>query len=307
MFKRTFNRGLFELRIETRTPLLIRAGDPGLEPGPDLACVRTRHARLGPTVYIPGSSLKGVVRSAAEAFVRGQTLGGVEGACDPFDRETSCSARAERTRRQSDRVETAAIHREHCLACRTFGSTSMKGRASIRDHYPIDPRQADGGETFTLANLTEGRHGVAINRISGAAERGALYDMEVVPAGSVFFGDIALENYQAWQLGLVVAALDELNDGFAQLGSAKSRGLGVVAVTVTRILHEQPTRAGSAPVGVGGMVEPAEADGYGLLREGDLGSGKGDARGLSTRFEYSEAQAVGAFLEAARAGLRAIG
>jgi CRISPR-associated RAMP protein (TIGR02581 family) len=300
MFKKTLNRALLELRVETRTPLLIRAGDPGLEPSPDLACVRTRHARLGSTVYIPGSSLKGVMRAAAEAAVRGESWAGVEGACDLFG-DAGCGRRV--PAQLGKDPKSWEVHREHCLACRTFGSTAMKGRASIRDAYPIEPGAEGGGEAFERANLTEGRHGVAINRVSGAAQRGALYDLEVVPPGSVFFGDIALENYQAWQLGLVVTALDELNDGFAQLGSTKSRGLGVVAVEVTRFLHEQSTRGGDQPKGVGAIVEPGVGDGYGLLADRALGGARGRPHGLARRFDARESTAIEEVFEAAREAL----
>ena len=301
MFKRAYNRAVVRLRIETRTPLLIRSGDPGLEPGPDLACVRTRHAVYGQTVYIPGSSLKGVLRSSAEAAVRGQTLEGVDGACDLFDRELGCGFRIQKEAKNAD-LSTAEIHRRHCLACRTFGSTAMRGRTSVRDHYPIDPDDPSGAH-LERANLTEGRHGVAINRISGAAQRGALYDMEVVPAGSVFFGDVALQNYQAWQLGLLATAIDELNFGFAQLGSAKSRGLGVVEVGVQKVIHEQTRSAGKTPVGVGACARPEEVDAYQLLPEQSLGAVEGTAHGLSLRFSL-EGPAARELLEA---GQRALG
>lgn len=302
MFKRSYNRAVLALRIETVTPLLIRAGDPGLTPGPDLACVRTRHGRWGETVYVPGSSLKGVLRSAAEAAVRGQTFGGVEGACDPLSEESGCGFRIQKEDWRAD-GETARVHGAHCLACRTFGSTSLKGRTSVRDHYPIDPHELDSLEVFERANQTEGRHGVAINRVSGAAHGGALYDLEVVPAGACFFGDVAIENYQGWQLGLLASALDELNDGFAQLGSTKSRGLGVVSVAVTRVVHEQAPAGGEHPVGVGAMVEPGVADAYRLLPDGALGTPTGRVRGLSRRFELADPAAIEGFLDAGRTRL----
>lgn len=302
MFKETGNRAVLRIRITTITPLAIRSGDTGLEPGgADLRCVRTRRGGEDPTVFVPGSSLKGVVRSAAEASVRGQRIGGINGACDPLG--PSCSQRlrdAPRDRdrhREAERRRSDQVHREHCAACRLFGSLSMKGRASIRDLVP-----AEGAETGR-ANRTQVRFGVSINRVSGSAGRSKLFDQEIVPAGVTFSGDVALENYQVWQLGLLAAAFAELNDGFAQLGSSKSRGLGVVRVDVDSLLHEQPLRAGERAAGVGRIFAPASADAYGLLREGDLPETTGTPHGLFRRFELDAAQAK-TWLDA---GLAALG
>lgn len=294
MFQETGNRAVLHIRITTVTPLAIRTGDTGLEPGgTDLKCVRTRRGGDEPTVFVPGSSLKGVVRSAAEANLRGQTLHGVNGACDPIDAATSCG---ERIRTRHDRPQ---VHREHCLACRLFGSLSLKGRASIRDLLPAPGDEAD------RANRTQVRFGVGINRVSGGVSRGKLFDQEVVPAGVTFDGDVALENYQVWQLGMLATAFAELNDGFAQLGSSKSRGLGVVKVTVGSMIHEQPLRAGARAAGVGRIYAPARVDAYGLLPEADLPETEGKPHGLSRRFELDAATAQ-AWLDAGLAALGAL-
>lgn len=293
MFQQTGNRAVLRIRITTKAPLSIRAGDTGLEPGgTDLKCVRTRSGGHESTVYIPGSSLKGVVRSAAEANLRGQTFGGVDGACNPIDAK-SCGDRV-RFRRQQDSAE---MHREHCLACRLFGSQSMKGRASIRDLLPASEDDVKHG------NRTQVRFGVGINRVSGGVSRGKLFDQEVVPRGVAFNGDIALENYQVWQLGLLAAAFAELNDGFAQLGSGKSRGFGVVGVDVVSMIHEQPLRAGARAVGVGVLMSDADKDRYGLLREAEMPESVSKPHGLLMRFELDQKQTT-AWLDA---GLQALG
>lgn len=300
MFNETSNRAVLRTRITTVTPLLIRAGDTGLDPGgADLKCVRTRHASAERTVYIPGSSLKGVVRSTAESTIRGREYQGVEGACDPLAQATSCSSKVSKT-------ESASIHCEHCLACRLFGSLAMKGRASIRDLFPWEgdgaELSADDARRVSEANRTQVRFGVGINRISGGVSRGKLFDQEVVPPGTSFWGEIALENYQVWQLGLLAGVVDELNDGFAQVGSSKSRGLGVVRMSVESILHEQPARTENRPMGVGHIVSAERARQYGLLPEVDLPAMTGQRRGLFFRFAVGPDEAKG-WLEA---GLRAL-
>jgi CRISPR-associated protein Csm3 len=308
MFRRSYNRAVLRLRVTTVTPLRIGAGEIALDPsGADLTCVRTRHAAHGTTVYIPGSSLKGVVRAAAEAAIRGQRLvSGHIGACDdPLDQRKSCGAR------HQNGLDTAthAIHKDHCLACRLFGSLALKGRASLRDLFPWsdDPRAAaafaPGGPNQISANRLELRHGVAIDRILGSVKGGQLFDQELVPAGVAFFGEIALENYQTWQLGLLGAAFDQLNSGIAQLGSSKSRGLGVVTATVEEIVHEQAGRA-PQPCGVAALAGSEERDLYGLVPEAALPATAGVRRGLAMRFVAGDQAST--WLDAGRTALEAL-
>jgi CRISPR-associated protein Csm3 len=304
MFNETGNSAVLRIRIVTVTPLLIRAGDTGLDPGgTDLKCVRTRHGSMDRTVYIPGSSLKGVLRSTAESMVRGHKWQGIEGACDPLAKGSACS----------DRVPSGAsgaeVHRLHCLACRLFGSLKIKGRASPRDMFPW---KGDGAtlsdedrETARAANATQVRFGVAINRVSGGASRGKLFDHESVPPGTEFWGDIALENYQVWQLGLLATVFDDLKDGFAQLGSSKSRGLGVVTVAPESLVHKQPARAGDHPAGVGHIFRMEQARAYGLLPEADLPKVEGRSRGLFRQFALGPDDTKG-WLDAGRKALEAL-
>lgn len=283
MFRQTLNRAVIRIELATVSPLLIRAGDTGLDPAQaDLSCVRTRHATLGSTVYVPGSSAKGVIRSTAESLIRGLTLDDVTPACDPLDHRASCggtwSKGANKTRPSTD------VHRGHCLACRLFGSTALRGRCAIRDLFPFTAAEATVGQptpNFTAANRIETRNGVGIDRIAGSVRPGALFDFEMVPAGVRFYGDIALTNVQAWQLGLLAAALRELDEGFAQLGSTKTRGLGVVKARATSLAFEQTVRGPAHPVGVGHLTTEAA---YGLLPEHKLPPLAGKSRGLTRRF-----------------------
>ncbi|MCX4242502.1 type III CRISPR-associated RAMP protein Csx7 [Paraliomyxa miuraensis] len=290
MFKVSYNRAVLRFRLQTVTPLAIRAGETGLDPSAaDLVCVRTHHVQHGLTVYIPGSSLKGVLRSTAEASLRAfefPVAGGVfQGACNPTDHETSC-------RRHESKV-TADVHRKNCLACRLFGSLSMRGRCAVRDLLPFpDGVELGAGDRENLerANRVEIRHGIAIDRISGAVKGAALFEQEVVPAGVRFHGEIVLQNYQAWQLGLVFSALDDLDRGFAQLGSSKSSGLGVVEVKPLSMVHEQAMGRDARPRGVGELVDDATGRAHGLLPERSLPPASAVTRGLSQRFEIAASE-----------------
>ncbi len=311
MFKRSYNRAVLRIRLETVTPLLIRAGDAGLTPtAADLACVRTHHARYGSTVFIPGSSLKGVLRSAAEATVRGRKFKDIKGACDPLDHNKSCGKEPARSSSaQRERLLSHEVHRQQCLACRVFGSLRMKGRTGIRDLFPwndstdVEPRLQPGGENHLRANRVEVRNGVAIDRITGSVKNGP-FDQELVPAGVCFWGDISLENYQAWQLGLLAQSFAEVNDGFAQLGSSKSRGLGVAKLEVESILHEQALMEKTMPMGVGMLASAQEGNDYALLPDSALAQSAGVIHGLSRRFMVTESGVIRSWLDS---GLTALG
>lgn len=292
MFKVNYNRLVLRYSIQTVTPLAIRAGETGLDPSAvDLVCVRTHHAVHGLTVYIPGSSLKGVTRATAEALLRGRDfkhLGGTRtlGACDPTNHRESCAQHDIRNN------ATNEIHRKNCMACRLFGSLSMRGRCAVRDLYPFPDSttiEDTDREGLDRANRAELRHGIMINRISGAVEGAALFEQEVVPAGVRFHGEISLQNYQAWQLGLLFAAFDELDQGFAQLGSSKSRGLGVVKVSLLSLIHEQRAGRENRPKALGDLVDERTRRDYGLFTEQSLPPAGGVARGLSQRFEVGGA------------------
>lgn len=304
MFRRSFNRALLRVRVTTVTPLLIRAGDTGLSPAAaDLSCVRTHHGVYGKTVYVPGSSLKGVLRQAAEASVRGRKYHGgtVNGACDPLDDHGSCWGAVKDKRGIMTGPE---IFGSLCLACRTFGSLAAKGRTSVRDLFPWDDSSAESlastEENRANANRVEVRHGVAINRITGSAQRGALFDQEVVPTGVEFWGEIALENFQIWQLGLLVQALEELDAGFARIGSSTTRGLGEVRTTIESILHEQASTGSKRPMGVGAFANDGERKEYHIFSEEPLDvDDAASTRGLFDRFTIANAARVSAWRDRA--------
>lgn len=210
LFKQLVNEARLNFRLMTASPLAIRSGrENTLEPGrPDMQCVRTYYQGQE-TVYIPGSSLKGVIRSRAEQIV--SLLGGQ--ACNPVDRGSSCS-RQERELREAGAAER---YRRVCPACRIFGSTLVAARAAFPDAFPVG--QVKTGE----------KAGVGINRITGGAQSGALFQQEVVESAT-FVARIFLTNYELWQLKVLLWALQDIHDGYVALGGGSTRGLGRMEV-----------------------------------------------------------------------------
>ncbi|ACY18069.1 RAMP superfamily CRISPR-associated protein [Haliangium ochraceum] len=313
MFRKSLNRAVLRIRVTTETPLLIRAGDSGLDAAAsDLSPVRTEHGSRGLTVYIPGSSLKGVLRAAAEASIRGMEFARssgnqyVDGACaDPLDNKGPCAS-ANGKKRDRSKPSSAEVYAAQCMACRLFGSLSVRGRAAVRDLFPWDAEKpADSEDNFGKANTLEQRYGVSIDRVKGSVRHGP-FDQELVPAGVSFWGEIALQNYQVWQLGLLVQAFDAVNFGAAQLGSSKSRGLGAARIEVVSLVHEQSARAADhRPRGLGTLLDDDERNAYGLLVESTLPDASAELRGLSQRFEAHGVE-IAPWLAAGRDALKGL-
>ncbi len=233
MFRESLNHLSLTFRLIPKGPVLIKSGrEAGADPTlVDMNFVRThRYGFDAPTVFIPGSSLKGVLRSYAERVLR-TTLGegtGPKHCCNPFDERSFCGKRLEKEE------DTAARYRESCPACRIFGNTVVGGRLSAADAYPP-------AEVIGTTNATEQRDGVAIDRIKGGALDGGLFTLEVVTRGA-FESTLQLENFELWQVGLLAIALRDLGTGVCPIGFGKTRGLGQMEVTLETLDVRYPCR-----------------------------------------------------------------
>jgi CRISPR-associated RAMP protein (TIGR02581 family) len=153
----------------------------------------------------------------------------VHWACNPLEDSQRCitpqeiAAKKRQLSRQKDADQklTAWVTENTCIACQLFGSPWLASHVQVRD-WLVD-------ETFWLGQFQE-RDGVAIDRDTETASEKKLYSYEVVPAGTVFEGVIMVENAEAWQLGLLMAGLNEFELGSLALGGATSRGLGGVTL-----------------------------------------------------------------------------
>lgn len=208
-------------------PILIKSGtESGADPTlPSMNFVRTRHPTTGErTIYLPGSSLKGTIRSHVERIIR--TVQGTrpEICCDPLSKDNSCGKRLEKKN-----LTTAEEYKGLCLACRIFGHMVHASHFTSADAYPTVPIDA-------LAV----RQGVAINRFSGGVGVGP-FETEVATSGK-FQLRIMLTNFELWQVGLLALALRDLGEGRLLLGFGKSRGMGRVRLNLTGMEIAYPGR-----------------------------------------------------------------
>lgn len=240
MFRTLYNQARILYRLEPVTGLLIKSGRESFDPTrPEMEFIRTRvevvhngRRDVHATPFVPGSSLKGVVRSHAERILRALEIE----ACDITRKDEDCRSR---WKEEAGEQERKMPYKEHCYACRTFGDTELAGRVRLTDAYPWKPGAAaeERGQGVQQVQI-EQRPGVKIDRRTGTSARGALFELEVVTAGS-FYGEIFLRNYQLWQLALLALVLRDMDEGFQRVGAMKSRGLGRVKVRIEELAIQQ--------------------------------------------------------------------
>lgn len=255
MHKAIFLEGNLRLTIEPDGPILIKAGETGgADPTlPDMEFVRSQGR-----VYLPGSSLKGVVRAQCERICR--SLDGPprhnlarqrridkdfippladnpllerknyqEYSANGNDIYFSSGIYFEELRKKNDNLanNTAVIFRRSSFVSQIFGHTSLASRVRFADAYPV-------GEV-----TIEERNGVAIDRIYGAVAYGP-FNYETVVAGA-FQTQITFKNLTLAHLALLGLALRDLAEGRIGIGFGKSRGLGRVKVRFDELRLYYPT------------------------------------------------------------------
>jgi CRISPR/Cas system CSM-associated protein Csm3 (group 7 of RAMP superfamily) len=150
-----------------------------------------------PSVYIPGSTLKGTLRYAAEQALRSA---GID-CCDP---EQPCAER--------EAVKHArggpAIYRALCLVCRIFGSRVMRSHLAVTDSFPAEPLEAAPARD---------------------ADRPGEEALETI-LNEPFYGTLTLRNFERWQVGLLALLLSHINIADIQIGGNRSSGMGCATV-----------------------------------------------------------------------------
>ncbi|MCM8901252.1 CRISPR-associated RAMP protein [Caldicoprobacter algeriensis] len=215
MFRNLYNEAIISFELKTVSPLFIRSGrEDQLDPtaADNTFITMYRNGKLVPVM--PGSSLKGVFRSCAEQLL--------PGSCDIF--RAPCAQRIRQEERSASQRQQGAefsIGKERyklsCPACKLFGSTVLKSRIYFDDAYPVGDYRIGS------------RASVAIDRITGAARGGALYEFEYVE-DAVFKCSISLKNFFRWHIKLLFEIFDRIDQGLVVFGGLTSKGFGRMKV-----------------------------------------------------------------------------
>jgi CRISPR-associated RAMP protein (TIGR02581 family) len=211
---------------------LTQAGRSGFDHAPVLATYE-KDARP----VLPGSSLRGVLRSQAERIAR--TLATLKAwdvsqdtqerskhfltvcpACNPLTAKTidpvaSCNSFIKGLdKKERDKLEGDGADDKLCLACQLFGSTWNGSRLRVEDATFVGEKV----ETKVLDFL-------AIDRFTGGGRDSAKFDA-VVLWKPKFRVRLFLENPEPWELGWLALVLRDLNDGLITVGFGAAKGFG---------------------------------------------------------------------------------
>lgn len=194
--------------------------------------------------FIPGASLKGVLRSNIEAFLRSFQTETNSLACYCVGDKASKEKESEDalvygpciTNKQKEKLiersdADAAFWKKSCWVCRAFGSPWIASKVQIIDMPIVSQWRSE---------FLRVRDGVAIDRESETAQTQMKFDFEVVPPGVQFRFEVLIENPEDHEMGMLLLGLDMLNEGLALLGGNKSRGLGRVRIDIEEISELTP-------------------------------------------------------------------
>lgn len=196
--------------------------------------------------YIPGSSLRGALRSMVERIA--YTLG--KNTCLLFDgnSSTTCvTAKPELIEDRKKEIEQRGgewneseilnfLKDGHiCDTCKVFGSTHFASKIKITDLYPI---QVDNNNPQGVI-----RYGVGIDRDTETTSQGALFEIEVLEREYKFDFELIAENLsgkEEWGLlciGLWEMMRDKENGGAFYIGANSASGLGRCQLTDLKIRY----------------------------------------------------------------------
>jgi len=195
--------------------------------------VDSAFCREGTIPYLPGSSIRGVLRNHAErmlrtlVFKRCVTSSIHEDVAEEIACESAWMLDNLRQRGKERRDKAfPEIYDSACLISRVFGFTAMGGRVRVSNAYPINPQAFEEG-------LKLMDH-VAIDRFTGgSADKKKFNARPFFPSnppddkGDMHFY-ICLEDFERWHFGLVALLLKDLMNGRISIGYGKNKGFGRV-------------------------------------------------------------------------------
>ena len=214
------------------SPFLIKDG--GWDDDFDAVFAKCMDENGNPRDYIPGSSIKGVIRAHAERILH--TLGA--DACDIVDAEHGCSARVKEAleefetenkkksrEKEDERVKT--IQTNSCPICRLFGNTHLAGRIWFDDAF------------FETLPVKKRLDHVAIDRFTGGAMQGKLFNEQPVIRGRTTL-HFSIKNATVFDKCLLAFLLRDLIAGFPPMhfGYGKTKGYGRLKFLKASINHQ---------------------------------------------------------------------
>lgn len=273
MLKRLMNEIQFDLSIETKSPFLIRESryekgnyqNNRQLPNNLFICNNTKK-EIDDAVrqenfsnlryYIPGTSLRGWIRSHAEKIVRTLSNEDAPYCCDPFEDQDeiniSCSKRLDgiSNKKNSGFVPYANV----CVICKLFGCTGTASRITIGDSGIVQG-----------SNKLKSRDGIGIDRFTGGNSSSALFKNQILEK-ECFTSKITIKNFEIWQLGLLAYVFRDMEREQVPLGFGKSKGFGKVKASIENIQISYYGSEQKKLKGIGEISSNRELKLYGFVK-----------------------------------------
>lgn len=204
--------------IEVVKPLHIGAAEDNLDPVQvDSPVIKDSNRKP----LIPGSSMKGVLRSILESLFSNPKFNGRYRSCNILDREQQCIKKKdvekiENENKLEHKKIAEEIYKKCCDVCKMFGNGHIASKIKIKDMF------------CTKFLGFERRDGVGIDRDSGTSYHGAKYGYEIVPAGTRFDFCLIAENLEKNHMRVFEYIIELLRNGEVSIGGKTSRGLGQI-------------------------------------------------------------------------------
>jgi CRISPR-associated protein Csm3 len=230
----------FEFRGFVMMETALHIGTGAGSPTSDAGVVRDFQGRP----FIPGSSLKGALRSGVDRRVEWLGLH----SCCLESNYTDCLTTNGRTDKDVEGEENGKKVKKPwrryllqwrlnemesglCDVCKLFGSTVFGGKVQVDDLPLAEPFEG------VADALSEVRDGVGIDRDSGTAVDNIKFDYEVVPSLTAFRFYLTAENLESEELALLSLGLLEMMNGNVPLGGKSTRGLGRSRLRLSDVFH----------------------------------------------------------------------
>lgn len=221
--------------IVTQSPIYIGSGQGGTRPAAiDMEFIKLTTAEKDIIPYIPGSTLKGVIRSSFEKILNTLKQSVEINVCDILNNPCVGSKPPSAKERKKE-IEALLKTNKYdvlkklldeylCEACRVFGNTVYGSHVMFMDAI---------GKSYEYGI----RPGIAISRTDGSVISGGLFFIEFVAPGSVFEFMMHATNLEKYQIGLLATVFYEINMGRIKVGGLKSRGLGSIKLRFSNVSY----------------------------------------------------------------------
>ncbi|MGN0594292.1 MAG: CRISPR-associated RAMP protein Csx7 [Hominimerdicola sp.] len=178
---------------------------------------------------IPGSSLKGILRSRFETVLNSLGKNNVCLLDKELMHENCVDSKRDdelKNKYKNPQEYSQQVYENSCEACKLFGGTAIAGRIQIKDCYCCQDKV-----------IYEHRDGVRIDRKTGSAA--AKFDYEIVPKDTTFDFYMKAENLDEKQKKYLNFLVKELESGNLSVGGKNTRGLGRIKLIIDEKCYDE--------------------------------------------------------------------